>query len=379
LLNSAQIDRAKLTGTILAGCSAHLWVTQEILNSWFLSGKLHIANVSAGAAIHAALLAREARDWVVWDALANPIFVAQGTYFREVVAGNSPVPINGHASLKPATNGSIDATILQMAIDQQKAMVPVARIKLAERLENVDDSASVDLSIMVGSDGTLAFAARHRTLDVNLTVEVNDVDPPLDILDLEYRLPVTPEQSLQQAKLEVAAATISGNDIRLIAALIDCSKIESSRGRIDFEFCFKLTDRAIEVGKQMLDYQLPLLLALCERFRLLILQILVSEEQNFNIDSAFAVCDEILALGAKPQTISAPLTANSFVETAEILVPLRFRAGVRGRRKKLLKIAFDIGTSNRIPKIELDSIWQKYFVEDSEEDPQLPIKLEPTD
>ena len=129
-------------------------------------------NVSAGAAIFAALLVKQAKDWVIWEAIGSPATVAQGKYLKEVIATNSPLPIAGHAALTPDDDGKVSAQILQKALDIEGEILQVAKVEIVEDLQGIDDGACVDLCVAATANGTLTFSARHKTLDVNLTVKV---------------------------------------------------------------------------------------------------------------------------------------------------------------------------------------------------------------
>lgn len=173
VISDAGIEETEITGTILTGNSTNLWLLREELQRRLPQAAMYTGNVSAGAAIYAALLVRQAKDWVIWDALANPVFVVQSNHIREVIGKNSPLPINGHASISPGEDGSAFATIMQRAPDSSDDLIPVASVRIVEELQQTEEGAAVDLSVTATADGILSIGARHKMLDVNLTVETS--------------------------------------------------------------------------------------------------------------------------------------------------------------------------------------------------------------
>jgi molecular chaperone DnaK (HSP70) len=161
---------------VLSGDSTKLWLLQEILSVRLSRAKQVTGSIASGAATYAALSARQTKDWVLWDSIADPVLVAQGSHVCEVIAGNSPLPINGHAAIAPDDDGKTLAVVLQKSKDREGDVVHVASVRVVEELRHVESSL-VDLSVTATADGTLSFTSRHKGLDLNLTVEV--VQPEL--------------------------------------------------------------------------------------------------------------------------------------------------------------------------------------------------------
>ena len=190
LLNAAQLETKEIDGVIFAGAGSQSWLLQETLIKMLKKPAIYWGNISSGAAIQAALLVRQTKDWVVWDAISCPVFAAQAEQVKQVITANSPLPIAGHALLHAAYDGFASSTIYQVSPDRSNDnLVQVATIKITDELAPVADEAEldavVDLSVQVSSDGTLQFSARHRTLDVNLKVEVSEpLKDESEVLDL---------------------------------------------------------------------------------------------------------------------------------------------------------------------------------------------------
>jgi molecular chaperone DnaK (HSP70) len=187
LLAETRVEPKQLAGVILSGGATKWWLLTDLLSEFAGPDRAiprYAADVSAGAATFAALLVRQAKDWVVWDAIANPVLVAQGSHIREVIAGNSPLPMNGHAILIPDEDGKTTAMILQKTTDVDNEVVQVAKVNIVEEIRSKDPDANVDLLVHATADGKLMFSARHTTLDVNLTVEVTEVKRERPVLDL---------------------------------------------------------------------------------------------------------------------------------------------------------------------------------------------------
>jgi molecular chaperone DnaK (HSP70) len=183
LIESAKIDAKEISGIIITGEATKCWIVKDLLSKMFPQVPKYRGNVSAGAAIQAALFVRQAKDWVVWDAIANPVLVAQGDHIRQVIAANSPLPINGHANLVPLENGEITSTIFQVATDRGEHLSQVASVKIVEHLPLSETAPTVGFSIAATSNGTLVFSARQKSLDVNLTLDISK-PPGLSIIDL---------------------------------------------------------------------------------------------------------------------------------------------------------------------------------------------------
>lgn len=185
LMDDAGVTSYGLNGVILSGEATKLWLLTEVLQRKFKLGVFHTGEVAAGAAIYAALLVRQAKDWVLWDALATSVIAAQGATMKEVIAANSPLPINGHATLMPHQDGQAGAMILQRAFDNDHEFEHIASVRILEELPVTESGASVDLTVAGTANGTLSFSARHKALDVNLTVEVLEPEgestPPIEL------------------------------------------------------------------------------------------------------------------------------------------------------------------------------------------------------
>jgi actin-like ATPase involved in cell morphogenesis len=173
VLDESGVNESDIVGVIYGGNASNLWLLRESLQNQFPAAVTYSGNVAAGSAIYAALLVRQAKDWVVWDALAAPVFVVQSDHIREVVGKNSPLPINGHASISPGADGKAYATVMQRTMDVEGDLVPVASVHIVEELQQTEEGSAVDLSVAATADGILSFGARHKTLDVNLTVETS--------------------------------------------------------------------------------------------------------------------------------------------------------------------------------------------------------------
>jgi molecular chaperone DnaK (HSP70) len=190
-LSDSRLLADEIQGVILSGKATRSFILDNVLSDLFPQAKHYEGNVSAGAALQAALLVRQAKDWVIWDTTPNPVIVAQGEHVRQVIGENSPLPISGHATLAPSEDGSINATILEYLSDRDGEYVQVAAVGIVEELPPGEgDSVNVDLTVLATSDGRLDFAARHKSLDVNLTVSVSS--PPRDssnVITLEKKDP----------------------------------------------------------------------------------------------------------------------------------------------------------------------------------------------
>jgi hypothetical protein len=194
LLAGAHLSASDIRGIILTGEATKLWRLREVLQEEFVGVKACSADISAGAAIYAALLVRQTKNWVVWDAIADPVLVAQGDRIQEVVAANSPLPINGHCNLTPDSNGATEAAIFQREVEGSAELIQVAKAHIAfefatertgsEEPQCTKSGATVDLSVMATANGTLSLAARHKELDVNLTVELVSFKEEPEVIDM---------------------------------------------------------------------------------------------------------------------------------------------------------------------------------------------------
>ncbi len=230
LLADALTNPDEIAGVILSGRAAKLWLVPEIVSvvldtsKKYGNGKVWTADVSSGAATFAALLVRQAKEWVVWDAIANPVLVAQGSHIREVISVNSPLPINGHAILIPDEHGMTYATILQRITDSNDEIVQVANVKIVEQIQSNDPSANVDLQVHATADGRLIFTARHTLLDVNLTVEVTESVREHPVIEF-----FEPTASIKNQKTEAVPGTVQDcQEAEVIPDTVqDCQKTEA--------------------------------------------------------------------------------------------------------------------------------------------------------
>lgn len=195
LFETGATETDKIAGVILTGGGVTFWLIQEMLQRRFPNVRRINGNVSAGAALYAALLSRQTKDWVVWDALANPVFVERGKALVETIAANSPQPINGHVSLPVGKLGKINCIIHQAVVDSEDRLQPVAWVAISEKLEPAKKKdLIVDLATTVTADGMLSFSARHKVLDINLSVEVLPFPEQVnEVVDLRMYEPVKQE------------------------------------------------------------------------------------------------------------------------------------------------------------------------------------------
>src|SRR5262249_46868808 len=82
LLSQSQTKDDEISGIILSGSPAKLWLLDEILSERFGRAPRFNADIANGAAVYAALQVRQAKDWVVWDATAVPVMVAQASFVK---------------------------------------------------------------------------------------------------------------------------------------------------------------------------------------------------------------------------------------------------------------------------------------------------------
>lgn len=182
-MNAGAIAPQQLAGIITTGGGAKAWWLSEVLTRLFPQVSTYNAVVSSGAAIYAALLVRQAKDWVIWDALASAVVVVEGSHIKQIIAANSPLPLSGHYTMVSRHDGTCGAKILQYVLDRDGEYVHVASVNLVEQLPP-DNPTSVDLAVTMTADGVLSFTARHKSLDVNLTVET--LPPPRDASHIIY-------------------------------------------------------------------------------------------------------------------------------------------------------------------------------------------------
>lgn len=182
LLLESNIAISDLKGVIFSGEASKFWILKEAVESTFPAIPILRGEVSAGAAIQAALLVRELKDWVVWDVLASPAYVAQGERMKCVINGNSPTPINGHITLEAGEDGKAQAKIFQRVVDcgSGDEFLCVAKVQtqipLSPSKKDEDGVCEdVSLAVMANPDGTLQFSARHKRLDTNLPLAVQDL------------------------------------------------------------------------------------------------------------------------------------------------------------------------------------------------------------
>ena len=184
LVLESNVAISDVQAVIFTGGAASFWILQEAAKATFPNSRLSHATVSSGAAIQAALLVRELKDWVVWDALASPVYVAQGERMKCVISANSPTPLNGHITLEAGEDGKAQASIFQKVMDVgvENDLVCVAKvaaqipIPVAKNTSESDGaSGDITLSVMANADGTLKFSARLRSLDTSLPLAVQDM------------------------------------------------------------------------------------------------------------------------------------------------------------------------------------------------------------
>jgi molecular chaperone DnaK (HSP70) len=217
LVSGAHLSASDIRGIILSGEATKLWRLREVLQEEFTSAKACSADISAGAAIYAALLVRQTKNWVVWDAIADPVLVAQGNRIQEVVAANSPLPINGHCNISPDSNGITEAAIFQREIEGDAELIQVAKAHITEELQSTESGATVDLSVMATPNGTLSLSARHKELDVNLTVELISFKEEPEVIDM------TPAEETEA--LPAAASAVNKDSSTLLDPGLTLEKI----------------------------------------------------------------------------------------------------------------------------------------------------------
>lgn len=233
----------EIDGVILSGRACQFSFFQEILAETFGHIEEFIeADVFAGATIYAALLAREQKDWVIWDVVTNPILVAQGPNLKQVVSENSSIPSSGHVQIVHKKGECDTATIVQLVADRQRDPEQVALVRAEDSLCEMDDGTLFDLTVSVNADGLLSFNARQADLDTNLTLCVEQVlnepelkelvinhvelyTPPIRVERIKNRLFVVETIPLKHSHVRVYDEVVSVDGTAIPASEKECAKL----------------------------------------------------------------------------------------------------------------------------------------------------------
>jgi molecular chaperone HscC len=230
-LKQAHVPKEKLSGIIVSGGISKLWLVDGVLKFFAQNINVHQTtyadDVSTGAALYAALLVRQAKDWVIWDTIGGSVSVAAGDLCKQVIAPDSPMPITGHVTLAPNDTGGVVAQILQADPTSNSDGIVCAVVEIPDVPPTSEDPTCVDLAVHVRADGTLDLSARHKFLDVHLPMKVT---PPVSIDDLVYDIGVTlklspsgvyyvnsvePFSDAEAAGIEIYDVLIAKNNLRI--------------------------------------------------------------------------------------------------------------------------------------------------------------------
>jgi molecular chaperone DnaK len=175
-LKDARLNNTDIDYVIPVGLpTAMHWIQQLLKNKFpkaeFVYGQVDSAP-ALGAALHASLVTRNAREFVVWDVLPMPIGVeTPGGKCKVIVSSGTPLPITSYHRVE-----SIDATV-NLHVVQGHSKIAAENYSTAEVTVNncpptTTAGNKIEIGIMVRADGTLDFAARHVELQVNLPLSV---------------------------------------------------------------------------------------------------------------------------------------------------------------------------------------------------------------
>jgi molecular chaperone DnaK (HSP70) len=160
----------QFVGLIVSGAAARSWPVLPWLQRRFKSWPISLNNlhdVSDGAAIHAALIARQNRDWVVWEAMGSSLFMKFNGKAKRVFPANSPLPLTAHVQLLAKEMRVEHIEFSQQPNGMEKKVIVVAA-KASDVPKYRDKKKKVELTIHMDSDGLMSYACRDAQLDLAL-------------------------------------------------------------------------------------------------------------------------------------------------------------------------------------------------------------------
>lgn len=144
--------------------------------------RLDHSAAAAGAAIFAALIVRQTKDFAVWDCLATATMVGEEFSIKPLIAQQSPIPISGHFNFK-ATSQKAQFQVMQRTSDQASAR-SVCSVVVEDIPTTTGTPRNIDIEIHATADGTLSFNARDIQLDSNLKIKIEPTITEYEVMEL---------------------------------------------------------------------------------------------------------------------------------------------------------------------------------------------------
>ncbi len=128
-----------------------------------------------GAALQAALLSHNVRDYVVWDVVTEPIWSFQNGKLKQVVASGTPLPVTAyHKSESP--DATVNVNVVQGKPDSAR-LAPLAEVTINNCPPTTEGETKVEIQFIVNADGIVDYRAKHIGLDSLLPITVLESEP----------------------------------------------------------------------------------------------------------------------------------------------------------------------------------------------------------
>ena len=169
-ISDSQFREDQFAGLIVSGQAGKSWPVLPWLRKRFKAWNISINgsnDVSHGAAIYAAVVAGQNRDWVIWEALGSSLFMSFNGKDKRLFPANSPLPLTAHVQLlaKEVRVESIEFTQQPNGMDRSTI---VGKAKVSDVPKYKDKRKKVELSVHIDSDGLMTHSCRDAYLELTL-------------------------------------------------------------------------------------------------------------------------------------------------------------------------------------------------------------------
>ncbi len=128
-----------------------------------------------GAALQAALLSHNVRDFVVWDIITEPVWVEQSGQLKQVISRGTPLPITTYHKCE-SPDSTINMHVLQGSEDHSPP-ASLAELTISNCPPTTAGETKVEVQLSATIDGIIDYKARHIGLEAQLPLSVVDGQP----------------------------------------------------------------------------------------------------------------------------------------------------------------------------------------------------------
>jgi len=120
-----------------------------------------------GAALQASLLNHNARDFVVWDVLTEPVWVDDQGALKKVISRGTPLPITGYHKCE-SPDSTVNMHVLQGPTENE--LTTLADLTVSNCPPTTAGETKVEIRFIASADGIIDYRAMHIGLDSMLPV-----------------------------------------------------------------------------------------------------------------------------------------------------------------------------------------------------------------